>query len=191
MVSTMIFRLFIAFIPLFAGFWMATQKLAELVEYTFLLDEPFMVYRGIPYYLPHNYFIWFMNFHEYIPQLFAKTYPYIYVSFVISFLLLFLLQKKKPLTSHGSARFGEYNDLLKMDLISASGVVIGQYDSKLLKLFTAFLRAFETIKKEKEAYAEMAFDDKVTRKKEVYSHKLERLYEKLNDSNDEKEIEKL
>ena len=37
----------------------------------------------------------------------------------------------------------------------------------------------------------MAFDDKVTRKKEVYSHKLERLYEKLNDSNDEKEIEKL
>lgn len=187
----MIFRLFIAFIPLFAGFWIATQKLAELVQYTFLLGEPFMVSKGIPYYLPHNYFIWFVNFHEYIPQLFAKTYPYIFVSFVISFLLLFLLQKKKPLTSHGSARFGEYNDLLKMDLISASGVVIGQYDGKLLRLFTAFLRAFETIKKEKEAYAEMAFDDKVTRKKEVYSHKLERLYEKLNDSNDEKEIEKL
>lgn len=187
----MIFRLFIAFIPLFAGFWIATQKLAELVQYTFLLGEPFMVSKGIPYYLPHNYFIWFVNFHEYIPQLFAKTYPYIFVSFVISFLLLFLLQKKKPLTSHGSARFGEYNDLLKMDLISASGVVIGQYDGKLLRLFTAFLRAFETIKKEKEAYAEMAFDDKVTRKKEVYSHKLERLYEKLNDSDDEKEIEKL
>ena len=28
----MIFRLFIAFIPLFAGFWIATQKLAELSE---------------------------------------------------------------------------------------------------------------------------------------------------------------
>ena len=87
----MIFRLFIAFIPLFAGFWMATQKLAELVEYTFLLGEPFMVSKGIPYYLPHNYFIWFINFNEYIPQLFAKTYPYIFVSFVVSFLLLFLL----------------------------------------------------------------------------------------------------
>ena len=134
----MIFRLFIAFIPLFAGFWMATQKLAELVEYTFLLGEPFMVSKGIPYYLPHNYFIWFINFNQYIPQLFAKTYPYIFVSFVVSFLLLFLLQKKKPLTSHGSARFGEYSDLLKMDLISANGVVVGQYDGKLRRLFTAF-----------------------------------------------------
>ena len=145
----MIFKLFIAFIPLFAGFWIATQKLAELVEYSFLLGEPFMVSKGIPYYLPHNYFIWFMNFHEYIPQLFAKTYPYIFVSFVISFVLLFLLRKKPELTSHGSAKFGSYNDLLKMDLISANGVVIGQYDGKLLRLFTAFLRAFETIKRKK------------------------------------------
>lgn len=97
----MIFRLFIAFIPLFAGFWIATQKLAELVQYTFLLGEPFMVSKGIPYYLPHNYFIWFVNFHEYIPQLFAKTYPYIFVSFVISFCCYFCYKKRNHLLHMG------------------------------------------------------------------------------------------
>lgn len=47
-------------------------------------------------------------------------------------MLYFLAPKKKP-DSHGSARWAEYKDILKMDLISGSGVVVGLYDAGIKK----------------------------------------------------------
>ena len=176
--NILITKFFISLIPIFIGFWVATQKLAELVEYNFMLGESFM-YQGQAYYLPHKYFIWYLNFHEYIPQLFAKTYIYIFAGFVGFLVLLILMRPKKELDSHGSAKFGEYKDLLKMDLISANGVIIGSYDSSFTKFCTSMLRWIEGIKKKKVDYAELAFKEKDSRQREKWTRQLEFVQDKL------------
>ena len=85
-------------------------------------------------------------------------------------ILYFLAPKKRP-DSHGSARWAEYKDILKMDLISGSGVVVGLYDSGMKKAFTNILRSLENIKKEKYAYAEMDFDAKRGKKLDALREK--------------------
>lgn len=176
--NILITKFFISLIPIFIGFWLATQKLAELVEYNFMLGESFM-YQGQPYYLPHKYFIWYVHFHEYIPQLFAKTYIYIFAGFVGFLVLLIIMRPKKELVSHGSAKFGEYKDLLKMDLISANGVIIGSYDSNFTKLCTSILRYLEGIKKKKVDYAELAFKEKDSKQREKWTRQMEFVQDKL------------
>lgn len=180
----MIIKLFFAFIPIFTGLWLATQKLAELVAYDArFLGEPWM-YQGQPYYMPWKYFSWYMDYYIFIPNLFAKTYVYIFAGFVGAIILLILMRKKKPLTSHGSARWGDYNDLLKMDLISANGVIVGSYDGKMAKLCTSLLRKVENVKKEKEAFGEMAFKAKEAKKRERWANQLEKVQQNLASCDD-------
>lgn len=112
---------------------MATQKLASLVHYDPLIGEPFMYSNGEPYYYPWKIIVWYFQFHEYLPNLFGQTFIYIYFGFAISLAVLYFVQPQRRLTSHGSAHWAEYKDLLKMDLISSKGVIIGLYDSNLRK----------------------------------------------------------
>jgi len=164
-------RLFFFFMPAFAGLWTATQKLAELVQYDPLLGTPFQM-NGQFYYYPWKYFSWFQHFHSYIPDLFKQTYIYIYGGFLGGLLLLFLLQPPRRLDSHGSAHWGEYKDILGMDLISANGVVVGLYDNALTRKFTDILRSVEKIKQEKVSFAEMDFDKRLDKKMDRISNQL-------------------
>ncbi len=177
----MITRIFFSLIPLFTALWLATQKIASLVNYDLLLGEPLFMYNGEAYYMPFKYIVWYINFHEYIPQLFAQTYIYLFAGFVISIVVLFLMQPKKPLDSHGSARFGTYKDLLKMDLISANGVIIGRYDNTLTKCFTSAIRYFDNLQKTKKDFAELAFKEKNSEKREKWNYQLDHIQSMLQD----------
>ncbi len=184
-------RLFLTFTCLFTGLWLATQRLAELVKYDKLLGNPFMVYHGVPYYWPWKYFVWFSEMHSYIPQLFGKTYLYIFFSFVVLILFLYFLGSKHDLTSHGTARWADYKDMLNMDLISGHGVVVGLYDGSLTRLCTKFLRWLERIKIEKKAFGEMAFDKKKMAKLDLYHDYYSRLSSALEDATRPSDIQKL
>ena len=115
-------RVFFFFMPAFAGLWIATQKLAALVQYDPLLGTSFQMMGSFTI-IHGNISVGFKHFHSYIPDLFKQTYVYIYGGFLVGLLFLFVLQPPRRLDSHGSAHWGEYKDILGMDLISASGVV--------------------------------------------------------------------
>lgn len=183
--STMSIKLLAFFLPLFGGWWMATQKLAALLQYDGILGQP-LWYGGQPYYLPWHYIRWYMELYGYIPELFKKTYGYLYGGLLVGTIFLFLLQKKQLLRSHGSAHWGEYEDVEAMDLISSSGVVVGLYDNRLTQLGTACLRALERIKKEKVTYAEMAFDKRQEKIRDKYSRELQSIQQKLPQIQDKK-----
>lgn len=177
----MIFRLTVGLLPIFIGFWLATQKLASLVKYDALLGNPFTIYNGEPYYLPWKYITWYFSFYHYIPQLFSQASLYIFAGFLVCLLFLFLLRPEQKLTSHGTACWATYNDILKMDLISSSGVVVGLYDNKMTRAFTSLLRALEFKKKEKVAFAEIDFDSRVYKKRDKMSRQLNIVQNKLID----------
>ena len=171
-------KLLFVFSPVFLSLWFATQKLAELVNYDPLLGEGF-IYQNQMYYMPYKYFIWYIHLHQYIPQLFNQTYIYFFAGLFGSLTLIFLMRPKPELTSHGSARFGEYNDLLKMDLISANGVVIGSWDNNFIKLFASILRSLEVVKNKKIDFAEMTFRDKETKKREQLFHRIDYIEKRI------------
>ena len=152
---------------------MATQKLASLVKYDALLGPPFMVYDGQPYYYPWKYFLWYFDFYKYIPKLFNQTTIFIFGGLMVCLLFLWLLKPKQKLTSHGTARWAEYKDILKMDLISGSGVVVGLYDNNFVRSLTSMFRSLELKKKEKVAFAEMAFEKRMSKRREKLNRQLE------------------
>lgn len=159
------------------------------MRYDPLLGSPFMVYNGEPYYFPWKYFVWYFSFYQYIPQLFNQTYAYVFAGLVVSILFLFLLRPERKLDSHGSACWADYHDILKMDLISGSGVVVGLYDNKITRMFTSLLRVLEFKKKEKVSFAEMNFDSRMNKKKDQWSRQLQNVQNRLIDLSEKKVAE--
>ena len=168
--------------PFLVTMSMATQDFAESVMY----DSTFL---GSPwvgnYYAPWAIFSWYEKYDMYVGELFLTPIIYMFCGFLFTLLLLFMFRPEKVLTSHGSAHWALPNDISKMDLISAHGVVIGLYDPPLKRMLTNGLRALENIKKEKVAYAEMEFDKKLNKeidRRRLMVNKKEFLLEKmLND----------
>lgn len=157
--------LVLAIIPLFLGMWFSTEIFASLIDYDpyylgnglFSIGEP-----GTPDYLviyaPWKYISWYLLFDEYVPDLFTESCLGVLIGLVLSCLFIYFFVPKKPLTSHGSAHWAVYNDLLKMDLVSSNGVVIGLWDSPFKQKFTKFLRNVENVMKEKKTFAKLDFD---------------------------------
>lgn len=146
------FLLFI--VPIFLGVGYSTYLFAEAVNFnTIILGEPTL---GL-FYWPWKIFPWMKDYYGYAPELF-HFYPIIF-GFIVGLLLLWITKPEKQLDSHGSARWANYEDLLKMDLISGSGVCIGLYDSNFKKSLTKMLRYLEYKKNEAMGYAEKAYDE--------------------------------
>lgn len=173
----------LSFLGPFGGSWMATQSLAEKVHYDVqFLGEPLLTMSGSPVYGPFQIFSWYRLYHPYIPHLFQSSLLWIFGGALLMLAILFLFRPKAPLTSHGSARWAKYPDLLKMDLISGSGVVIGLYDSSWKRNLTKLLRKLEIRKKEKESFAEMDFDKKRDKKLDKEAEKLAHLRAKFDET---------
>ena len=185
------FLLFLfALCPLFSSMIFATQSFAAKIQYdvTFL-GEPWFGHV----YAPWKIFIWYRLYSQYVNQLFAGPMFSMFTGLMVTVLFVFMFKPKQMLTSHGSAHWALRNDVFKMDLISAHGCVIGLYDSPFKKGLTSLLRWIENIKKEKVAYAEMDYDKKIEKEREVKRQSLNRneiLLEATNPDN-KQEIQKI
>ena len=173
-------RIYIFLATILVGTWMATQKLAAMLAYNPRLGSPFFL-QGQPYYMPWNYVKWYLQFHDEIPLAFKETNPYILGAFLIGFLLIALTVPKKKDDSHGSARWGTYKDLVKMELICTGGVVVGQRDNALIRALTALMRTLDALQKEKVAYAEMAFERRMDNKRDALTRQIMCLSQQLDD----------
>ena len=172
-------RVYVFLMAIVTGMWFATQKLAAMLEYNPRLGQPFMM-NGQPYYMPWKYLTWYIEFRAEIPLAFKETNLYILAAFLIGLVLIALTLPKKKDDSHGSAHWGEYADLAKMELISAGGVVVGQRDSLLARALTALMRGVDTLQKEKVAYAEMAFEREKERRRDELTQQIVRITETLD-----------
>lgn len=167
-------RVFSFIICMFFGFWKATQALAERLEYHALLGQPLGVTDGVPYYGPWKYFIWWFQFHSVVPNAFGDTYVWIFAGFFIFFIILILSMGNKTTTNYGSARWAEYGDLMKMDVLSAHGVVIGLYDGAWQRGLTKLYRWLDTFQNTKVKYAELDYENRMAaRRDKLFDQKME------------------
>lgn len=169
--------------PALIGMWAGTQDFASNVHY----DEEFLgsslfSLGSFSLYPPWRIFLWLHLYNPYVPELLYGSLFYIFAGAVVTVFLIAALKKKEPLTSHGSARWADYQDLLKMELISGHGVVIGLYDPPWKRGMTSLLRTIENIKKEKVTFAEMAHDRRIEKKKDKLHDLLPRLRQKLEET---------
>lgn len=170
-------RLILATLIMAGSVSYSTYKFAAYLNYQPGLGNPLFVYEGIKFYYPWSYITWFSKFYSYAPHAFHATAIYFLIGVILALFILIGGKTKKQLSSHGTARWATYDDLKQMELISSSGVVVGLYDSKLKKWLSAKLKAFEVVKKEKEAYAEMTFDNNLNKKLDVLKNKFFKLKE--------------
>lgn len=157
------FMLFLfSLIPLFWGMWAATQQFARRVSYDpEFLGEPSTFFSWLfstPSYAPWRIWGWYKMYNPYAPELFQGCFLYIFGGLIVTVLILYCCRPTVPLTSHGSAHWANYSDVLKMDLIASHGCVIGMYDPSWKQGLTSILRSLENLKKEKVSFAEMAYD---------------------------------
>ncbi len=175
------FLLLLCLSPIPVACSMATQAFAELIEYDpMFLGMPFIQFGSIYWYLPWKIFSWYSMYYKYVPDLFTGLLFYPAVGVILFFLLLFLFKPKRALTSHGTAHWGTYKDLVSMGLISGSGIVVGLYDNAFTTSCTRLLRWIETKKKESTSYGEMAFNKKQDALRATYSRQLPIAEQKLH-----------
>lgn len=155
------FLFFFCFSPFLACMWYATESFAGKVQY----DVQFLGEAWFGHiYAPWSIFRWYSLYNPYVPDLLTAALPTVFLGAVLSMGCLFLCKPKQELTSHGSAHWASYQDMLKMDLISAHGCVIGLYDNPMTKFLTSILRSVENKKKEKVSFAEMDYDQRINKK---------------------------
>lgn len=185
-------RIGLFFISLFIALWQATQKVAAFFRYDALLGSPLMVDRGVPVYGPWKYFQWFFQVRQYAPSAFTATYGYFAAAILIPFLLMVFIKvvfNRKVSDNYGSAKFADRDDISKMDLISSKGVVVGLYDDPWKRKFTNFIREFDAKQKDRKAVAEMAFNERINKKRDKWIAERDKLQNKLADEPDNKKLE--
>ena len=159
-------RIFIFIVCMLAASSHATQNVAEKMEYHSLLGEPMSVSDDVPYYAPWKFFVWKAEFGDVTPTAFQEQYVWFFGAFVLFFFLLILSMGNRTTTNYGSARWAEYKDLMKMDVLSAHGVVIGLYDSAWKRGLTSMYRSLDTFQNTKVKYAELAFEADMQKKRD-------------------------
>ena len=109
------------------GSWAATQSFASQVEYNHLLGSPLFMLSKTPIYSPIEIITWSRLFGTTVPNVvdgaMVWLWGFVWVGF---FATMMAIKKKKVLTSHGSARWADVEDIKKMGLLDGEGVILGR-----------------------------------------------------------------
>lgn len=113
-----------------SGVWTSTQFAAKWLAYQPQLGPPMFVLKGVPIYFPLKIFIWVFQYHAYAPKIFDKALLFAFAGSILGVCVaigLALLRAKKPkeLTSHGTARWADHDDLKRAKLLEGKGIVLG------------------------------------------------------------------
>jgi len=120
------------------GVWWATQWTAMELDYQWRLGAPWFVVLGYPVYHPWRLFQWWYAFDAYAPKIFDRAGMIAGVSGFVGFAVavigsLWRARQKKLVTTYGSSRWANINDIEKAGLFSTTGVFLGQRDHRYLR----------------------------------------------------------
>lgn len=121
-----------------AGVWSATQWTAAALGYQLRLGSPWFDFFGAPVYHPWRLFEWWFFFDAYAPHVFdiggAIAGGSGLVAVVVAIAMsVWRSRQAKLVTTYGSARWAEADDIRKAGLTQPAGVFLGKYRNEYLR----------------------------------------------------------
>ncbi|HGQ7767847.1 TPA: conjugal transfer protein TraG [Pseudomonas aeruginosa] len=121
-----------------AGVWGATQWTAAALGYQVSLGSPWFNCFGTPVYHPWRLFDWWFFFDGYAPEIFnlggtiAAASGLIAVGAAIA-MSVWRARQSRLVTTYGSARWAEIDDIRNAGLDQPTGVLLGLHDNRYLR----------------------------------------------------------
>jgi len=110
--------------------WISTQWVAYLLHYHHQLGKPLFIISGTPIYTP-KFFYWWYFYGVYAPKAFDKAAiaiyagVFIFISFAIA-AAVWRSRRPKVLSSQGTAKWADNDDIKKVGLLDNKGVILGK-----------------------------------------------------------------
>ncbi|MCR8959842.1 conjugal transfer protein TraG [Variovorax sp. S2] len=118
-----------------AGVWVATQWTAHALDYQQQLGAPWSVSIGVPVYAPWKLFEWWYFYDAYAPHVFERGGA-IAASSAMSAtgaaiaMAVWRARMARRVTTYGSARWAEREEIAKAGLMKPAGVFLGRTSGK-------------------------------------------------------------
>lgn len=121
-----------------AGMWGATQWTAAALGYQLRLGSPWFDLFGTPVYHPWRLFDWWFFFGAYAPEVFDIGGAIAGCSGLIAVIVAIAMsvwrsRQSKRVTTYGSARWANTDDIRKAELSEPDGVFLGLHDDQYLR----------------------------------------------------------
>jgi len=121
-----------------AGVWSATQWTAAALGYQARLGSPWFDFSGTPVYYPWKLFEWWFVFDAYAPHVFntggmiagGSGFVAVLVAITMS---IWRSRQSRLVTTYGSARWANADDIRKAGLTQPTGVFLGQHKRQYLR----------------------------------------------------------
>jgi len=119
----------------FLGVWTATQWTAAALAYQAQLGSPWFTLSGTPVYKPWQLFEWWYFYDAYAPELFVRggaiaASSGILAAGVAIAMAVWRSRLNKRVTTYGSARWAEVEEIIKAGLTNSAGVFLGRLKTK-------------------------------------------------------------
>ena len=121
-----------------AGVWGATQWTAAALGYQVRLGSPWFDFLGTPIYHPWKLFEWWFVFDAYAPRVFDTGGAIAGGSGLLALVVaigmsIWRSRQSRLVTTYGSARWANAEDIRKAGLTQSTGVFLGQHDRQYLR----------------------------------------------------------
>ncbi|MBU3054722.1 conjugal transfer protein TraG [Pseudomonas indica] len=121
-----------------SGIWSATQWTAAALGYQARLGAPWFELRGTPVYHPWRLFEWWFVFDAYAPDIFNVGGSIAACSSLLALVVaigmaIWRARQARRVTTYGSARWADADEVRKAGLTQPAGVFLGQFDDQYLR----------------------------------------------------------
>ncbi|SDN89424.1 conjugal transfer protein TraG [Pseudomonas jinjuensis] len=121
-----------------SGVWGATQWTAAALGYQARLGAPWFELLGTPVYHPWRLFEWWFVFDAYAPDVFNVGGSIAACSSLLALVVaigmaIWRARQARRVTTYGSARWADADEVLRAGLTQPAGVFLGQFDDQYLR----------------------------------------------------------
>ncbi|MFI8737146.1 conjugal transfer protein TraG [Ectopseudomonas toyotomiensis] len=121
-----------------SGVWSATQWTASALGYQARLGTPWFELLGTPVYHPWRLFEWWFVFDAYAPDVFNVGGSIAACSSLLALVVaigmaIWRARQARQVTTYGSARWADADEVRKAGLTQPAGVFLGQFDDQYLR----------------------------------------------------------
>jgi len=121
-----------------SGVWGATQWTAATLGYQARLGAPWFELLGTPVYHPWRLFEWWFVFDAYAPEVFNVGGSIAACSSLLALVVaigmaIWRARQARRVTTYGSARWADADEVRKAGLTQPAGVFLGQFDNQYLR----------------------------------------------------------
>jgi type IV secretion system protein VirD4 len=131
-------QLIVVFLVVLAAVWGATQWVAWRLGFQAQLGPPMDVVWGVPVYPPPAFFLWWYWYDAYAPRVFyegaliAGSGGFAAIGIAIG-MSVWRAREARDVTTYGSARWANEDEVRRAGLLSPDGVVLGRFERHYLR----------------------------------------------------------